>query len=277
MIRRLLPLFIGVIALALVACEAPLASPTATPTQVATATPVPPTPTPTPEPTPTPVSVTAPAAAALAESMRVALDAAGSFHVDMDLDMTVSAQGLTLEIPFKFDGDYQSPDKMRGSLSASVLGFAIDTEFVQIGETSWFKDPQTGLWQETTGAEGIAPFSPNDFLGDEFLAGEDAPVTDLALVGAESLDGIQVWHYAATIPATELDLEGSDFKIDMYVGVADHLPRKMTMTGEVDLGEAGQTQEASQLPLPTGPAKFEMVMTLSKFGEPAEITPPPGF
>ena len=277
MIRRLVPMFVGVIALALVACEAPVASPTATPAPVTTATPVPPTPTPTAVPTPTPLPVAAPAAAALAESMRAALEAAGSFHVDMALDMTVTAQGLTLEVPFKFDGDFQAPDKMRGSLSASVLGFSIDTEFVQIGETSWFKDPQTGTWQTTTGTEGIAPFSPADFLGDEFLASEDSPIKDLALVGTENLSGTQVWHYAATIPATELDLKGGDFKFDMYVGVADRLPRKITMTGEVDLGEAGGSKEPSQLPLPTGPAKFDMVMTLSKFGEPAAITPPPGF
>lgn len=275
MIRRLIPLFIGLAALALVACETPVAStPASTPTPAPTATPVP---TPTPTPTPTPVPVSGPAAAALAESMRAAIEKAGSFHVDMDLNMALSAQGLSLDVPFKFNGDFQAPDKMRGSLTASVLGFALNTEFVQIGDKSWIKDLQTGMWQEGEGAEGVMPFSPDDFLGDEFLASPDSPVTDLTLAGTETLDGTQVWHYTATIPAEKLDVKGGDFKLDMYVGVADQLPRKITLKGEVDLGGAMEGQKASQIPLPTGPAKFDLVMLISKFGLQVAITPPPGF
>ncbi|MBI2964791.1 MAG: LppX_LprAFG lipoprotein, partial [Chloroflexi bacterium] len=249
MIRRLIPLFIGLAALALVACETPVASPVNTPTPAPTATPPP-----TPTPTPTPVPVSAPAAAVLAESMRVAIAQAGSFHVDMELNIAVSTQGLSLDIPFKFNGDFQAPDKTRGSVNASVLGFALNTEFVKIGDRSWIKDPQTGQWQAGEGAEGIVPFSPDDFLGDEFLASADSPVTGLTLAGTETLDGTQVWHYTATISADKLDVKGGDFKLDVYVGVADQLPRKITMKGEVDLGSTMEGQEASQVPLPTGPA-----------------------
>jgi hypothetical protein len=228
-------------------------------------------------PTSTPVPVSGPAAAVLAESMRAALEKAGSFHVDMELNMAVSAQGLSLDIPFKFNGDFQTPDKTRGAITASVLGFALNTEFVQIGDKSWIKDPQTGMWQEGEGAEGVAPFSPDDFLGNDFLASPDSPVTGLTLVGTETLDGIQVWRYTATIPAEKLDVKGGEFKLDMYIGVADQLPRKLTMKGEVDLGSAMEGQGTSQVPVPTGPAKFDLVMLMSKFGQKVEITPPPGF
>jgi hypothetical protein len=208
----------------------------------------------------------------LARAIQAALVEARSFHVEMDMGMTGTTQGLTLKVPFELAGDYQYPDRMKGKFSASLFGFVIESEFVQIGPTSWVKDPQTGKWQKSTSESGVAPFNPDDFLGDEFLSGDDAPVTALSVVGLEVLDGTEVWHYAAMIPASRLDLKGGELKFDMYVGAQDRLPRKLTMKGEVDLGAQGTG--AAELPVPTGPAKFDLTMTLSKFGVPVEISPP---
>lgn len=268
MFRRLAPVMIGLLMIAAIACEA--ATPAAAPTATATAVP-------TPVPTATPVGVSAPDAAELAEQVRAALEKAGSFHFNMDMKMAVAGQGFALDVPFQFAGDFSAPDSMSGKLTTSVLGFQLDTEFVKIGALSWVKDPQTGEWQESRDDSGFAPFSPQDFLGDEFFSNPNSPVTDLKLVGTETVDNVLTWHYSAVVSAGQLEIEGSDLQFDMYIGVDDMLPRKITMKGEVDLSGAFGESSSQQMPVATGPANFEMVMTVTNYGVPVTIAPPPGF
>ncbi|MBI4220977.1 MAG: LppX_LprAFG lipoprotein, partial [Chloroflexi bacterium] len=193
MIRKVALLLAAVFAMVALACEpaAPAVSPTVAPTA---------TPSPTPTPTPTPTPAAAPSPEQLAVAVKAAIEKAKSFHVDMTMDTTLTSQGLTLQVPFKFDGDFQAPGSMKGALTVAVLGFTIQSEFVQIGDKSWVKDPQSGQWQDSSGESGVAPISPDDLLGETILSA-DSPVTDFQLVGAETLDGSGVYHYSGTIKA----------------------------------------------------------------------------
>jgi len=262
MIRKLAPILIGLLMIAALACEglAPAAALTAKAF-----------------PSPTPVPAAGPGAAKLAEQVRAAMEKAGSFHFNMDMMMAVAGEGFTLDVPFQLAGDFSAPDKMNGKLAASVLGSTLETEFVKIGAMSWVKDPQTGQWMESQDDSGFAPFSPQDFLGDEFFSGPDSPVSELKLVGTEMIDGVSTWHYSAVVSAKKLGRKGSDLMFDMYIGVDDKLPRKITMSGEVDLSGVFGDSGDRQMPVPTGPANLDLVMTVSKYGVPVTINPPPGF
>ena len=53
----------------------------------------------------------------------------------MDMQMKMTEEGVTLDIPMTFTGDFQPPDRLRGTVSMSMLGVTIESEMVSIGET----------------------------------------------------------------------------------------------------------------------------------------------
>ncbi len=46
-----------------------------------------------------------------------------SFHFDMDVLIKVSSEGITPDLPISYTGDFQAPDRSKGSIFVS-LGFS---------------------------------------------------------------------------------------------------------------------------------------------------------
>ena len=84
-----------------------------------------------------------------------------------------------MDIPLTFTGDFQAPDRFRGTLTMNFLGFSIESELISIGDTSYQTNPETGEWEVTT--EPATPLSdPSEFFGDETSEFQDLVLTGLA-------------------------------------------------------------------------------------------------
>ena len=296
--------------LLLAACTAPALAPTATPlpthTPLPTATAVPtatPPPTATPLPTATPAPEPAPAAnlAALdasavispdftaAETLAAALaamDAAPSFHAEVDAVIKVVQQEASFrmdeetfgsEFPIRYAGDFQPPDRARGRLSVSLGLFALETALVLIGDIAYIRNPETGEW-ETLYIQDAGLPSPYDFAR---LPQDMARYKGLRVVGDETLDGQRVRRLAATLTGSYLGSRYESLFIEIWVGMQDALVRRYTLAGETaaDAGDgAGLTGGA--LPLAPGDlggaAELALTVTYTGYGKRVDIRAPGG-
>jgi formylglycine-generating enzyme required for sulfatase activity len=188
-----------------------------------------------------------------------------AYHFDMDMQMTVAEEDFVMEIPVSFVGDFQPPDRVRGTISTTVLGMSIEGELITIGETTYSKDPDTGEWQISTGEE--SPLSPLDFGGID-----PERVEDLAIVGEETVDDTPLYHLRGMASPqdmgdtfTGLEAEG-ELQLDCWIGVEDGRLRQgaydgelssegttITMTANILYSDYGQTVviEPPEMPTPS--------------------------
>jgi hypothetical protein len=234
--------------LLLVGCSGPVGTPTAVPT-------------PTPTPAPTPAT-----AQEYMKAMEDALNAAGTYHFDMDgaVSLDLPSQEMKLDIPMTLAGDVQAPDKMQGSLTMSMMGSSISTDMIVIGNQAWAKDPTTGEW--VASPQAAAPVTPGQFtnLSESDLAA-------MKVVGEETLDGQQVIHVSGSVNQ-ELDL-GTELGGPMQMSLASdywlaketNLPIKASVVGNVPIAQEG-------LEMTVG---MSLTLQFSGFGEAVTIEPPP--
>jgi hypothetical protein len=249
--RRVLHFALGfLLAVALCACGA---GPTNTP--------LPPTAIPNPTPTPTPPP---PSAESILEASASALEEAGSWHMEADIQMEVAVQGLSVDVPFTMTMDFQAPDRSHATVSADLLGVALEMETIIIGDTIYATDPRTGEW--TVVEEPAIPFSPRGLTG---LGSGD--LEGLVLEGLETLDGVLAYHLVGTVssealglapPGLEGDL-GGDVQIEYWIGVEGALPRQVMLEGEV-------TAVGDEL----GTLTLAVLATFSDYGKPVIIEAP---
>jgi hypothetical protein len=212
---------------------------------------------------PTPVPLTA---QEILEASQDALEAAGTYHFDLNGGVTVDvpSQGIQLDMPMVFRGDIQSPDRMQGSLTMTVMGTTVETEVIAIGDQAWAKDPTTDQW--IASPQAGAPVGPNQFtdLSETELAG-------MTIVGEETLDDEPVVHLTGMVDE-ELDMGAElggaiplSLVADYWVAKESNLPLKATMVGTVPV-----TQESLEMTV-----GMSMTIEFSAFGEPVTIEPPP--
>ena len=245
-------------------------TPTPTPTPEPTATPSPsPTPVPTATPTPTPAL---PPARDILDRSSSALEAADSFHFDMEMLLQAGTEGISLELPFNIAGDFQAPDRVRGTLSLSFAFFNIESQFITIGDTEYATNPETGEWEIST--ESISPTGdPGEFLEGDFLD----EIKDLAVLGVETLDGLEVYHLSGTVSAETLgdgETEG-ELDVEVWVGTEDDLLAQISVEGDVEL-EADMGDDELSLFAGAFPGQVTISLTIrfSDFGKPVSIEAP---
>ena len=108
------------------------------------------------------------------------------FHFDMDALVTIKEGGISLEVPLGLAGDFQAPDRSRGTVSISLGFFTLEFQIITIGDTQYTADPETGEWQISIEAGSpVGPFE--EFVGTDLPEAED-----LALLGEEILEGTKV-------------------------------------------------------------------------------------
>ncbi len=244
----------------------PTATATATPTPVPTATPTPvPTPTATPVPTATPAPAPSASVQDILDRSAEAMKALASFHFQMDAHMNVSAQGVTLDIPLNSTGDFQAPDRSRATTSMTIFGFAIQTETVSIGNTTYVKDPESGDWTVSEGP-GMLFSQP-----EEFLEAGPANVQDLTYVGQETLGDVAVHHLRGKPAPQAFEGVTGEMVVDFWIGVEDSLVRQISAQGELQI--EGLTEELGAAG-GEATANVNMTMALSDFNKPVTIEAP---
>jgi hypothetical protein len=193
------------------------------------------------------------------------MNGVSSYHFEMDIVVSVKSEDFALEIPVEISGDYQAPDRIKASLKMAVIFLTIETEIVRLGNTQYIKDPETGEWQVTVGESALF-MDPG-----QFVQVESENLNDLAMVGLETLDGVEVYHLAATTVEGTYGGGGGEFRLSLWTRVKDGLVAKVEAEGEVDLREAagGLLGDVGQ-----GAAEVTLAVTLSDFGEEVAIEAP---
>ena len=241
--------------------DAPTAEPASPTPEAATPTPTP-TPTPIPTPTPTPLPVSA---LDVVEASIAAMDALPSFRFDLDIVANMESEGFALEVPIEITGAYVAPDSVQATLSMDLLFVTIETELVNLGDTQYVKDPTTGEWQVTVGAEGSI-VDPT-----QFLIQEAAGLQDLAILGLESINGVDTYRLTATSAEGTFGTTSGEFSLTIWIQTGDSLVARIVAEGEADLGLIG-----GDLLGDIGQESAMMTITLdiSGFGEDIVIEPP---
>ncbi len=197
------------------AVPAPTAVPTATvapaPTAVPTATPAPaPTAVPTMPPPADPTDV-----AQLLEDAFDAMDELTSYRTVMETNI----MGFEL----KGEMNMQLPDKISATISSTLENTPIEMQYIQIGSDIYIKEiSQGGEWMRTRDESGIVEISGMNVMPTSEMIGDYG---NIELAGAETIDGVKVYHIRATDPSiSELG------ESNIWIGVSDSLIRRMEIS-----------------------------------------------
>jgi hypothetical protein len=241
---------------------------TLTPTKTSTPTPTPTetaTPTVTSSPTVTP-SPTLPAPEEIFSAASEKMATVEFYHFEMEMSMGFQVEGVSLDIPFTYDGDIAQPDRTQGVLTMEVFGIKIEMEMIGIGETIYMTDPETGEWTVAEEEDSAAPLGPENMTE---ITAED--FESLEILGVEELNGVQVYHIQGETSATSMGLSEGLLKADYWFGVDDLYLYQSEIQGEIVLDESLLGDQESL------PVEMYALIVLSNFGEPVEINPPEGF
>jgi hypothetical protein len=187
-----------------------------------------------------------------------------SFHFDMDIQMTLSLGGSSLDVPLTFVGEFQGPDRIKAVMSLTLPFIAIETEIVSIGDTTYTKDPETGEWDVSVGEDAFF-IAPDEFFGEDVT-----DLSDLAIVGVVTLAGVELYHLKGTAPPGTFSESDSDFDISFWIGVDDGLLAQVVAAGEFELDE----DDSLFGDIAAGTATLSLTVKFSDFGAEVTIEPP---
>lgn len=214
------------------------------------------------EPTATP---TPPPAADILQAASTAMEEADSVHIDMTMQMTMTTQGMTLQIPLTLKGDMQNPDRFKGRMTMDMMGQSVIADMVVISPTTYISESTTGEWQTTTAEEAGLPVDTNSISG---VKPED--VENLTLVGEETVDGRPAYHLTGVVKAAPLGLSESlgaggdvNLKADYWIDKENSYMLKSTVSGDIAI--TGDMEANVNL---------VMLMLFSNFNAPVTIEAP---
>lgn len=183
--------------------------------------------------------------------------------------------------------DFQLPDRLRLSAELSTeSGFAGHLDVIAVGTDVYIKPPMFNEWiksplpgtlftmdpsSDVNPLAAIVQLDPADFSDLTLLPREtiDGVLTDrlrfttdeqglLGLLGTVATPGSPAAVDAAEMPA---DLE-IDLQVELWIGVDDHLPLKVAVTGTLAAGERPDA------------VSIDALISFSRFGEDPGIQPP---
>ncbi len=259
----------------------PTNTPTATPTPIPTATPVPtPTATPIPTPTPTPVpqtvsdptatpstpspTLTSGPAAAIIDTARNAMAEVATFALEIDILLDVRTGGLQIEVPVKYEADLHAIGFSSADLTITIPFQVVESKLITSSGTNYILDGTTDTWNRLP---GDSPF----FAGPSVFLGSDASgLTDLSLVGSETIDGVETHVVSAKRLGVEIGGATGDLDVVYWIGAEDNLLRKVEASGAVEFGEDGVPGLDFSIPS----ANATLTARFFDYGKPVEITTP---
>jgi len=189
-----------------------------------------------------------------------ALTEAKSFHFRLEHE-----NGST-EIPLNLlltsaEGDVVVPDRLSADIEARSGRTSVRVKVIGIGNTTWITNPFTRQWQRLPGNVSIRDVAdPSNIVSSVVTA-----LKSTEIAGRESVDGAAAFKVTGKVDSSALVAafggadEGLTLDVEVWVGAADFLPRKVRLKGAVTRDEA---------------ADIVRIVTLSKFNQTIEIKPP---
>jgi hypothetical protein len=188
-----------------------------------------------------------------------------SSHYQFDVEAKVRVQALSLTVPMTVTGDYQAPDRLQASLSATIAFVEVTTELVRVGDATYFKLPGSEEWKVSMD-EGVFFLDPRELA---LLRPED--LNNIQLVGAVTLSGVSAIHLTGTLDADRLSGATGEFDVSVWVGVDEGLVLQVTGEGEVSLDDVSEELFGGRV---KGTATVSVTLTLTDFGKDVSIEAP---
>ena len=227
-----------------------------------------------------------PAAAVFAqmiEAVQEVQSARAEITIGIEVDDDETHETATL------DGvvDFQLPDRLRLSAELSAeSGFAGHLDVIAVGTDVYIKPPMFNEWIKSPLPGTLFTMDPSSDVNPLAAIAELDPAdfSDLSLLPREAIDGVLAERLRFTtdeqgllglldsmqasgnLPSTDApdmpdDLE-IDLQVELWIGVDDHLPLKVAVTGTL---AAGETPDA---------VSIDALFSFSRFGEDPGIQPP---
>lgn len=146
------------------------------------------------------------------------------------------------------------------TLALDMMDQTLNTEMVILGGKVYVKAPGSNEWtvSDQSPSDATSSVDPIDFA-----------FQDVTLVGEETIDGVQVYHFKAKVPLPQSitaqlgSIEGL-MDIDYFVAKDSFLPVKATGGGDFMISVSGVETEMT----------FTMNAVYSDWGQGVEITAP---
>jgi hypothetical protein len=194
----------------------------------------------------------------LLESAAARMDEVETFH------FALTHEGGTAEIVRGLrmrsaEGDVAGPDRMQMTVAASAGPVNVELSMIVLPDESWMTNPITGRWERES-------ISLADFFDPASgVTGIMRLVTDATVTGSERIGGVDTYVVEASVDSGDLTFLASDatpgrtLPARAWIGVEDSLVYRLEVEGAVGAGE---------------PEGLLRRLTLSRFGDDIEITPP---
>jgi hypothetical protein len=201
----------------------------------------------------------APAPADIIARAAPAMRAVTSLHFLLDTNkLDQYPKGLFL---LRAEGDVVSPDKLRATAKALLMGSAIEVQVVGVGTEQFMTDPASNRWQAMPPTLNVlAAFDPNKGIGD-ILTNAKAPQGD----GSETIDGVACYRLKTTLNPDALRALSTEVNATaplnarLWVGSSDYRLRQVELAGPLMSGE---------------PQSIVRTIKFSHFNDPVEIQKP---
>ncbi len=187
-----------------------------------------------------------------------------TFALEIDILLDVRTGGLQIEVPVKYEADLHAIGYSSADLTITIPFQVVESKLITSSGTNYILDVTTNTWERLP---GDSPF----FAGPSVFLGSGASgVTDLSLVGSETLDGTDTVVVSAKRLGVEIGGATGDLDVVYWIGAEDNLLRKVEASGLVEFGEEG----VPGLDLSIPAANATLTARFFDYGKPVEINTP---
>jgi len=172
-----------------------------------------------------------------------AMEALESFHFVYEVvkpQSAAPAQGLEIA---RIEGDVTADGKMKAAIDLLQNGVPLQVNFVAFGDVHYIQDPTSQKWQGVPAA-----LSPVGKINLSTGAVQVLRKLDnLEYVDTQDIDGVKTYHLKGSVaPAEVATIVGSvsttePFPGEIWIGVDDHLVRRIQIEGAATAGEDPKT------------------------------------
>jgi hypothetical protein len=140
----------------------------------------------------------------------------------------------------KASGDVVRPDRLKMTISGTVVGMTLKVEMVKVGEVLYMENPLTHKWElPPPEFEVLSVLDPNAFIATVMKDAENPSRLD-----NEEAEGALCYHLNGTIDSGDLSAitgivsGGVPINTDIWIGTDDFLVRKVKLEGKITENEA---------------------------------------
>jgi hypothetical protein len=182
-----------------------------------------------------------------------------SFHFRLEHENGATQIPLNLQLTGA-EGDAVVPDRLSAEVTAKAANTPVTVKVIGIGNDTWITNPFSRQWQKLGGVSVRDIADPASIVNDVVRS-----LRDTVVAGHATLDGVDCYRITGQVDSAALTTAfssaepGLNLAVEVWVGVADSLPRRVRLKGPVTKDEA---------------ANIVRVVTLSKFNQSVSIQPP---